>query len=156
MKAYSEEINRRNDKMVIRGKHYSDNDYSELLQNLVNEHVFNYTDEVINDEYIRMKETIKNRNKGDKISADLEYSKEFRIISDLHEYLLGGAVGVIEYIRKHYIKQIALFKLINENLIMPVRIRNNMTVELNIIHNRGNTLFDLYFDLLPYDVYIII
>lgn len=156
MKTYSEEISRRNEKMVIRGKYYSDNDDSVLLQNLVNEYVFNYTDDIINNEYARMKEMIKNKNKGEKISSVLEYTKEFRTNNDLHDYLLGGADDVIRFIKEQYINQIALFMLMNENLIMPVRIRNNMTVELNINHNRGNSLFDLYFDLLPYDVYIII
>ncbi|SDB67280.1 hypothetical protein SAMN02910263_03937 [Butyrivibrio sp. INlla16] len=74
---------------------------------------------------------------------------------DLNKYLAEKAEPFV-YLADILLNQIVLFEAVKEGRIMPTQLRNNTKMELDFHHNKGNSLFDAFFDLYPFETFIVL
>lgn len=86
----------------------------------------------------------------------LEQTKSFSCNSDLNRYFMDKAPDICNYIKSIMIEQVALFELVQEKKIMPVQPKKNYMTEINIEYTGGNRLFEITFDLYPYETFVIL
>lgn len=156
MKHYIHEFERRNGGMKIKEKYGRNDQNSTTLETLVNKKISEITDKDIAEEVKNISDHIYKLDRGQKYSDLLEYNKRFETRGDLTQYLTQGAEEIVNYVKQRMITQFAIFILVQRLELMPLYPRGNSNVEVNIEHKGGNSLFDFYFDLFPYDTFLII
>jgi hypothetical protein len=151
---YSINIERRKNIMYIRERYSSGNNYDQLLLTQLEKHLSQLTDSEIDNKFNDFKKEILNRQRFYTFNDAIDYTKDFDCSSELIEYIQKGAPEVIKYISNIIIKQIVLFKLINDGIIMPCQLRSLYSTEININHNHGNSLFEITYNLLPFETFM--
>lgn len=121
---------------------------AEALKHTSDDDINNYIDKLCN--------KIQEIGVGGKIDNTLDYNYSFDCYGELREFLVSGANTIVNYAMNIHLKQIALFHLMNVGVLMPVNLTTYNKIELNINHSHGNTLFNLFMDILPYNCFLII
>lgn len=150
---YSISVERREHIMYIRERYSSGKNFDQLLLTQLENRLSQITDSEIENRFNTLKKDVSARPRFYTFSNVVDYVKEFNCDSDLLEYIHGGAPDVINYISDILVNQIILFKLMNEGVIMPCQFRNNFSTEINIYHIQGNHLFEVNYNLLPYETF---
>ncbi len=157
MNNYSIAVGRRTTTMNIRKKYEATNDNEYLLQSKIDSMIKNISQDDITGAVSELMSEIEKLGFGRKYLDVIEYNHSFSCHMELTDFFQSPAFDeVINYLRNRYLKEIALFYLMIDKRLMPISIRQNLKTELNFNHNHGNTLFDLYVDAIPYDVFLII
>lgn len=153
---YSVLIERRDTIMYVKEKYSSQDNYQSILQTLIEDSLAGITDEEIEMQRKQIMNMLSGRPLFYKITDVLDYNKTFHCYQELIEYFRLGAVDIVEYVKNTCIKEIVYFKLVNDGILMPVTIRQNVKISVDIHHNHGNTIFDIYFDMFPYESFALV
>lgn len=157
MEHYSIPIERRHGIVYIREKYSSNDELTHILKNIVEISLTQITEEDVEHDREKLIANLSNRPLFSKVSNALEYNKKFDCYSkELKEYFDAGASSIVEYIKKKSIRQITLFSLMNEGILMPLKFQQNQSVEIDINHANGNSIFEVYLDMLPYEQFALI
>ncbi len=156
MREYSRKSMKGDGKMRVNTKNSQNNECAKCIELAINEGVYQYCDQDLLNEQNRILKEYELKGKGGKFSNCLEYSKTFHVSSAKEAVSLEDFREVVEYVRAIYLCDIALMRLMMQGEIMPVQLRNQSFIELDIHHSHGNMIFTLEMDLLPFDVYVFI
>lgn len=131
--------------------------YEEILQSTLTGQIFNYTPDDID---IEKKQLLGKATKGSIIDNTIPNLKNFNQFGsnkpELHKYIAQPDSELIIFVKELVKKQVALQELITENKIMPIALSTPTLTQLNIFHIDGNTIFDLYLDVLPFSKFLVI
>lgn len=152
---YANSIERRYSKMVIREKYSSGNNSDNLLLSLVENRLLEISDDEFNIFIDNFRKNISTRKRFDLFTDPLDYIKDFHCASDLTAFIENGAEELVAYITTIIMRQIAIFRLMGENTLMPCQLRERYRSEINVHHIHGNTLFEVEFNLLPFETYMV-
>ena len=142
--------------MLISETYPSGDHYDQLLQSLIDKKLSEITEADIYLFKQNCIDLLKNKPRFTIVPNQLDHTKSFDCNGSLSEYFAGGANEVVSYISNRLIKECAIFSLMNDGILMPVHPRKNWSVQININHSLGNTLFDISLDLLPYEAFSIV
>ncbi len=156
MNAFIIETARRNKAMVVKQYLEPNSEYEGLVQATLDKTVFNYTKETIK----KQKEDLMfNKRNGDIITNEIPYVmtfNEFGPKEPLMSYLLSEKNEMVEFVCSLFARQVAIQELITEQKIMPSTPHQTHKIQLNIYHDHGNSIFDLYMELLPFSTFVVI
>lgn len=156
LKRYTIETRRRVYTMYIQEKYAQNYNVQRMLQNKLDEGISRISDENINKFFVEYcKKNIKGK-RFCKLYDPIERSHKFQIYDSIESYVNAGAPEIITYAIEILKTQISLYMLMSDKILMPIGLRQNYKTELDVYHNHGNTLFDFFADVLPYDSYLII
>ena len=131
--------------------------YEEILQSTLTGQIFNYTPDDID---IEKKQLLGKATKGSIIDNTIPNLKNFNQFGsnkpELHKYIAQPDSELIIFVKELVKKQVALQELITENKLMPIALSTPTWTQLNIFHIDGNTIFDLYLDVLPFSKFLVI
>lgn len=142
--------------MEIQEKNSFNTKTSSTLKSLVNKKIASITDQDISDKVDSILSEISNLDRGQEYSNILQSNKKIETQKSLINYITQGAQDIINYVEDLMLTQFAIFNLVLRGKLMPLHIRKDTQVEVNIEYDGGNTLFDFYFDLYPYNTFLII
>lgn len=151
---YSISVERRDNIMYIRERYSSGNNYDQILLTLVEKHLAQISDSDIENKLVSFRKELSLRTKFYTFSDAIEYTKRFDCRSELSDYIKNGAPSIVNYISDILIHQVVIFKLMNEGAIMPCQIRSRFSTEFDLNHNHGNSLFEVNYNLLPYETFM--
>lgn len=156
MKEYSESIERRFNCMLIKEVHHSEYDYDDALRTLAN----NMLNSLKASDLAKLEEeywsTIEKLPVFTPHDNYIDCHKEFKTEMSISEYIESGASEIIDYVTGIMLKQIVLYKLMLKGSIMPCHIRaTDPSTMINIVFSGGNKLFEVTYDLLPYDLFLV-
>ena len=127
-----------------------------ILKMKIHEAILHTTEKEINTSVAILCNEIRKSGVGGKISNTLEYKHSFDCNGEIVDYLTSDAKEIVNYAMKIHTKQIALFRLMNDGVLMPISLQVAHKIELNLRYSHGNKLFDLVMDTLPYNSFLII
>lgn len=142
--------------MRVEQKFAEGENFDSILRTKLTEAISNLSNENINEFVTMMNNEIRDLGIGKKVDNVLEYNHSFYCNGELRDFLISGAKAVVDYVMEIHIRQIALFRLMNVGVLMPVSIKTYNKIQLDLNHSHGNTLFNLFMDILPYDQFLIV
>lgn len=142
--------------MIVKEKYGSYRNLDFVLQKKIQEAILHITDNKINECIAILCNEIRRLGIGEKINNTLEYNHSFYCNGEIEAYLTSDAKAIANYAMEIHIKQIVLFRLMNSGVLMPISLHSNTRIELDLNHSQGNTIFDLFMDILPYNQFLII
>ncbi len=152
---YSTNVERRFCIMVIREKYASGHNFDSIIESMAERKLSTITDDEIS-EYMSSHFIATSSKRFSIISDFQEYNRQFNSFSDLTLFLSEEDNEVYNYIKEIMLRQISLYTLVQSGKLMPTQLRTNYKTELDIHHAGGNSLFDVTFNLYPYDVFMIL
>ena len=153
---FTAKTERRYSVMYVREKYVSNNNYTNTFHSVVEKKLASISEKDIADEKKLLAETISSKKRFFTITDPLDLQKDFSCNMDLNIYLADDSSEIYTFISSKMIKQIALFHLVNERRLMPTQLRTNTKIEVNLSHNKGNSLFDVFLDLYPFETFIVL
>lgn len=151
---YSIKVERRKKIMYIRERYSSGNNYDKTLLTQLENYLSQISDSDIENRLVSFKQELLDRPRFYTFNDAIECTKKINCESELFDYIKHGAPDLIKYISDILIRQIIIFKLLNEGVIMPCQIRGRFSTEFELIHNHGNNLFEVNYNLLPYETFM--
>ena len=143
-------------KMRVMTKYTQDDECARMVEMAINQVVYRYDDAEIENEEKRILKECEQRGKGGRCDNCLDFKKDFYVPNARETVSIEDFCEIGRYVKSIYLRDIALMRLVIAKKLMPVRVRYSNEMELNINHSRGNTIFTLQMDLIPFDVYIVI
>lgn len=147
---------RRDYTMYIQEKYAQNSNIQRIIQNKLNEEVSKISDEDINIFFTKYYENNIKGKRFCKLYNPIEYTHKIDIYGEIESYVNAGAPEIIKYAIEILKTQISLSMLISDKILMPISLRQNYRTELDVNHRHGNSLFDFFADVLPYESYLII
>lgn len=134
------------------------NDYecAKIVEMAVKHFVYQYDDTEVENEEKRILRECERLGKGGKYAKCLDFKKDFEIPNAREAASLEDFCEIGQYVKNIYLHDIALMRLVIDKKLMPVRMRYNSEIELNIKHSQGNMVLKVQMDLSPFDVYVVI
>lgn len=143
--------------MLIKEKKPFNSQNHNILQELIKESLTKISSEDMKEEREQITSSFFRNPLFTPINNELEYQKRFICYpQEITQYFMSGAPDIVRYVTQKYIKEMVFFNLMNEGVLMPVAMRQNRKVEINIEHAHGNCLWDIYFDLMPYESFVLV
>lgn len=136
---------------------HSNYNYEATLQTTLTNQIFNYTPDDID---IEKKQLLGQTTKGSIIDNTIPYLVDFNKFSlekpELYKYIIQPNSELVCFVKELVKKQIALHELVTGNILMPIALSTPTQTQLNIFHSGGNSIFDLYLDVLPFSKFLVI
>lgn len=155
MENFSQNIGRRKTTMYVKMKYYEKQPYDEFLQKSIDEGLRDISLKKIDSEKSRILKELEKRPLFYKFQDNIESTKRFECYEDLDNYM-SKQNAIVQYVLGVCIKEMAIFELMREGVLMPVIIREDSVTEVDVIYSRGNILLEIYFDMLPFEVFALV